>query len=695
MSNLTVGSQRAAGIALKTREDRPGEPPMIRGGQVFALASSEGRLFVPMVSVDPGEPKITGSYGSTEVPIKPFVGVVDLVSTRELRIGVPSQTSALHRACMLPRAAAAAPGGKLFVACAGIDELLELDGRADNAARAPHRRVRLPSGPVGLALDGTEVVVLSQFDREVSIVPLAEGGEVVRVGLSRPVAAADEAFERGRKIFHDSFDVRVSADGRACASCHPDGRDDGNTWSTPDGPRQTPSLAGRIAGSGPYGWFGRHPTLDSHLAETMHRLGGRGFAGKGDRADLAALETYLTKMKAPVVPTVDDPRVRVGRALFHDAKQGCGTCHAEGSTDRVRHDVGSGHAEESSMQFDTPSLAFVSATAPYFHDGRYATLDELLAKGNDRMGHAKHLDADQRASLVAYMDSLAPRAEPGSELAPVSFTAAGPLRPLTPEAASPLERLLLDAEGPPRVFRDVDFDIATVPVVSVSKVPEWNAKSAEAQGSALPSGEIVWNHGCAAVPHHAAAHLSFDWRSTSMTSRLERCVYAPDPNGFFYWSDASMTTIDPLPNGNLHVVTRQAFIRLTSNEIRVAREISVEATRLADGLVFAYRTKCDDCKEDERDQLHLVMPSDAQTIFDTIALNLARGTAGHTSTSVTPSVLSSWTTATGTHIESGSTPGDPRGILLGIDVSRTESEDEARVTLGKASCHAGEFGACL
>ena len=42
---------------------------------------------------------------------------------------------------------------------------------------------------------------------------------------------------RGRALFRVTDDGRLSRDGRACASCHPDGRDDALTWSTPDGPR--------------------------------------------------------------------------------------------------------------------------------------------------------------------------------------------------------------------------------------------------------------------------------------------------------------------------------------------------------------------------------------------------------------------------------------------------------------------------
>ena len=56
--------------------------------------------------------------------------------------------------------------------------------------------------------------------------------------------------------------------------------------------------------------------------------------------------------------------------------------------------------------FDTPSLRFVSGTAPYFHDGRYATLRDLLASTDHDMGHTMHLSHGEREALAAYLESL-------------------------------------------------------------------------------------------------------------------------------------------------------------------------------------------------------------------------------------------------------------------------------------------------
>jgi len=42
-----------------------------------------------------------------------------------------------------------------------------------------------------------------------------------------------------------------------CASCHPEGNDDGHTWNFSDvGPRRTPMLRGGLPGTEPFHWSG-------------------------------------------------------------------------------------------------------------------------------------------------------------------------------------------------------------------------------------------------------------------------------------------------------------------------------------------------------------------------------------------------------------------------------------------------------
>ncbi|HTN90702.1 MAG TPA: c-type cytochrome, partial [Sorangium sp.] len=97
-----------------------------------------------------------------------------------------------------------------------------------------------------------------------------------------------------------------------------------------------------------------------------------------------------------------------GDALFHSATAGCSSCHLgdELTTDGARHDVRSATRFEAVRAFDTPSLRFVGRSAPYYHDGRYATLLALVEGVDGTMGHTAHLSAEDRRALVAYLDSL-------------------------------------------------------------------------------------------------------------------------------------------------------------------------------------------------------------------------------------------------------------------------------------------------
>jgi hypothetical protein len=400
------------------------EPKTRAGCQGFALAkSSEGtRVFAPMALVDPGEPsRPTGGYGSPNAALPPEVGAVAVVDAHAERsltktLFTPRRVAKLRAArpdpkaeCILPRAAAYLDGS-LYVTCFGIDALVEYDGRSVDPARFEKRRWAVGGGPTGVALDeaGGRAVVWSQFDHVVTVVPL-RGGDPRATAVDPPAGrpAIDAEFALGRELFHRSGDARISQDGRACASCHPSGREDALTWATPDGPRQTPMLAGRLDATAPYSWSGQHATLPDHVHVTFQRLGGRGITDD----ELASLLSYVTRMPAPV-PAAPSPArlalVERGREVFASSEAGCAGCHVEAGralTDGQRHDVSSAKGEPH-RDLDTPSLRFLSGTAPYFHDGHYATLEALLDATDSAMGHTAHLTGRDRRALGAYLETL-------------------------------------------------------------------------------------------------------------------------------------------------------------------------------------------------------------------------------------------------------------------------------------------------
>jgi hypothetical protein len=96
---------------------------------------------------------------------------------------------------------------------------------------------------------------------------------------------------------------------------------------------------------------------------------------------------------------------RRGEALFarpfpHDPSTSCATCHVPSAAfvDHRQHDVGSGGL------FKTPTLLNADFNAPYFHDGRYTTYDQVVAHF-DRVFNLG-LSPDDRLDLVAYLTAI-------------------------------------------------------------------------------------------------------------------------------------------------------------------------------------------------------------------------------------------------------------------------------------------------
>jgi mono/diheme cytochrome c family protein len=385
--------------------------------QGFALAKAEsGRVFAPHVLVFAGENKVSSGYGGGEgreaevfhVPVVDEDAATLVAESKMLRSGLDGSP---HR-CALPRAATAGKAG-LFVTCLGEDTVMLLDSDALNPHDVMLRRWSVPSGPTAIALDEEHdrAIVWSQFAHALTTIAIGDGGDA----KTRPFALAsmtlvraneDARIERGRVLFHSTTDNRISNDGRACASCHPDGRDDTLVWSSPKGPRQTPMLAGRLDGAAPYGWNGDAPDVSKHLVQTVKRLGGKGLEGE----DKEALVAYVRSMRPPPgkVGRAAPDAIERGLAIYQSEQAGCAGCHGVSGElpDGSQHDVKSRTEIDLSAKFDTPSLRFVGGSAPYFHDGRYADLDTLLVKSDGKMGHTKHLSPTELGYLKAYLETL-------------------------------------------------------------------------------------------------------------------------------------------------------------------------------------------------------------------------------------------------------------------------------------------------
>jgi mono/diheme cytochrome c family protein/DNA-binding beta-propeller fold protein YncE len=206
------------------------------------------------------------------------------------------------------------------------------------------------------------------------------------------------SLDPGRAIFHGQTRLQL-----ACASCHPEGRDDGRVWHfAQTGPRRTQSLAGDLLSRAPFHWSGDMTSLDVLMDDVFAvRMGG----GEVTRHQKVALAAWLDRIPAPAPgPTADEAAVARGRAIFESSEAACATCHNGALlTNNLLVDVGTGD------RFKVPSLLGVGARAPFMHDGCAATLADRfgpLCGGGDAHGRTSHLTAAQIADLVAYLESI-------------------------------------------------------------------------------------------------------------------------------------------------------------------------------------------------------------------------------------------------------------------------------------------------
>ena len=375
----------------------------------------------------------------------------------------------------------------ILVASEGKNDLVELDARAIDPtlartalyklgtyekAEAPFPTLVLSGGaPSAIALSSDEskayVFCRSTYDvQEVALVTPGEKETPAKPG-SRPfVTIATDTLDaeaaKGRKLFYDATDETVSG-GLGCAGCHPEGRDDGHVWHELSGDaefangyrggtvlsslagamfsqssatgypgfaRQTPMLAGRVKATGPYGWLGESPNLESRLRAGfgLHRWQGTKAAGQ----NMAALDRpkYLARFvrEGLAKPPVDAHELTAeelrGKALFEDPKTQCATCHGGPElTDRsvvpLPRPAHKGFDVEN-VPFKTPSLLFVGGSPPYFHDGTSGSLEELVEKNGAQMGNTAHLGADDKKALAAYLRTLGGYVAPFPEEAPIA-----------------------------------------------------------------------------------------------------------------------------------------------------------------------------------------------------------------------------------------------------------------------------------
>jgi cytochrome c peroxidase len=287
---------------------------------------------------------------------------------------------------------------------------------------------------------------------------------------SEPDASA-ETVELGRLLFFDP--VLSQSNDISCATCHnPDlGFTDGKGQSVGDHgvllPRSAMSLW-NVAYNTSFFWDGRATSLEEQMTTPLTGENEMVASPDGIVAELQAIPEYVSLFEnafgredAVTYENVQraiaafertlitdnspfdkyasgdvnalTPSQRRGLGLFRSAATRCFECHAAptfadesfsvtGVPDLPgqEHDTGRLQVESTSLDgaFKSPTLRNIALTAPYMHNGAFATLEEVVefyAKGGGRDDGVENMDIhvlgfdltdQEKADLVAFMYAL-------------------------------------------------------------------------------------------------------------------------------------------------------------------------------------------------------------------------------------------------------------------------------------------------
>lgn len=418
-----------------------------RGFYDLAPRPGTPELWIAHVLLGTDTPQPQLDFESTVFPALALVGD-DGTYRRTLSVDVadlPGADGSFGDVVSGPHALAfTADGAYALVVDTDSEDVLAVD--AETEAEAALLRPLPGHLPDGIVLSGDDrtAYVNERNSGDVAIVTLdrAAGGLALSVDDTPIVYRAADAMPRdlrlGQQLFYsaNSDDFPITQNHWvACASCHLEGRSDAVTWLFAQGPRDTPTNAGGMLGTGFLFRTADRQNVQDYWITVNVEQGGK-FSSDTSAPYLDALEAYVDRaIPAPIPPTTDPALVARGKTVFEDPAVGCATCHSgprftdSGAGNAtldlagtvLLHDVGTcntsdtfpdvahedrdGHAR-AACRFDTPSLTGLASSPPYLHDGRAATIEDVLAQTRGTMGHTEQLSDADRAALVEYLRSL-------------------------------------------------------------------------------------------------------------------------------------------------------------------------------------------------------------------------------------------------------------------------------------------------
>jgi len=353
-----------------------------------------------------------------DTTVFPIVNIVDLM-TLEL---LPRQRITLDTADQpvnMPLSAVlSADSETIYIANAGTNDVSVIDTSTNRGVG------NIPVGfnprHLDISQDGSFLYVNNVLEGNMSVIDTTQ--QLVIDEISLTDIPLSNAILKGKRIFNSASETALTTDGWiSCANCHFDGMMDSKTWlGFPDGPRNTPALFDS-RNTIPLHWSGNFDELQD-VEQTIREIQfGKGFLSgpiskslenpkAGLSPELDALAAYIGSLESPKAPVTDESRLDEGQKVFNGYK--CQSCHVPPYyTDGKLHDVGTGdirlerNSDSLGIKFNTPSLLNLWLTAPYFHNGSSATLEDVFRTGSVHNINSE-LKGSELADLILYLKSL-------------------------------------------------------------------------------------------------------------------------------------------------------------------------------------------------------------------------------------------------------------------------------------------------
>ncbi len=268
------------------------------------------------------------------------------------------------------------------------------------------KRLATQANPRRMVLtpDGKTLVVSNHLADSLTLIDADKLRVLRHIDLGGP--KPDEA-RRGEILFHSAkhtFQQQFS-----CASCHPGGGSDGLAWDTSNlgtGEHLNSRDLHGVRDTRPFGWKGESETLANRVKNTMRHVHKHPISDKDAAAVAAFLETLDPHRPLPQ-KAANLPVIARGKALFL-GKANCTRCHRGPAFTSPSPKAVVADFQGKLTEFDVPSLRGVGRSAPYLHDGRAATLEDIFKQHNPhrRHGQAHELAPAELTDLVAFLKSL-------------------------------------------------------------------------------------------------------------------------------------------------------------------------------------------------------------------------------------------------------------------------------------------------